>query len=485
MAGLFAELGAVAQGRTRTPIPPPVARAMAEVLGFRVPAETLATPAGLAAALDNAGTRLEARLAALPPGMPLPPDLKASLQRLQAALAGWTAELDPAETPALPKPAGHERPPLRGALPHGQAEAPKVFIGLEEVELAYNLGKVTLHTPIRVYTETVYDENGQRYPDGRPRRRLIETTVGRALFNLSLPEGLRFVNDTMDKGRLKDLVAQCFQWLGPEATVEMVDRLKEIGFRYATRSGITIAVADLPIPPVKREVLARYEALVAEVERQYRRGLLTEEERYNRVIDLWQRATNEIAEAVKQTMSADNNVAIMALSGATKGGFQPVAQLAGMRGLMADPTGRIIELPIRSNFREGLTTIEYFISTHGARKGLADTALRTADAGYLTRRLVDVAQDVIINAYDCGTRSGIWIRASDDVGGQTLRERIFGRVLAAPVFDPRTGALIADELHRHGHDVAVVEQRDVGWGSTSASTALLQYEIDTHLVDLA
>jgi DNA-directed RNA polymerase subunit beta' len=328
--------------------------------------------------------------------------------------------------------------------PNGAAGPTRVFASLEEVELVYQLGKISLHTPIRVYTRTVYDENGQRYPDGQPRPRLIETTVGRVLFNLALPEALRFVNETMDKGRLKDLVAQCFQWLGPEATVEMVDRLKDIGFQYATRSGVTIAVADLEIPPTKREVLARYEALVAEVERQYRRGLLTDEERYNRVVDLWQRATNEIAEAVKQVMSPDNNVTIMAVSGATKGGFQPVAQLAGMRGLMADPAGRIIELPIRSNFREGLTTIEYFISTHGARKGLADTALRTADAGYLTRRLVDVAQDVIVNAYDCGTRAGIWIRASDDVGGQTLKERIFGRVLAAPVFDPKTGALIAD-----------------------------------------
>ncbi|MDW8064681.1 MAG: DNA-directed RNA polymerase subunit beta' [Anaerolineae bacterium] len=329
-------------------------------------------------------------------------------------------------------------------MPNGEPASSRVFANLEEVELAYHLGKISLHTPIRVYTNTIYDENNQRYADGKPRRRLIETTVGRVLFNLILPEGLRFVNETMDKGRLKDLTAHCFQWLGREETVKLVDRLKDIGFRYATRSGVTIAVSDLPIPSAKREVLARYEALVAEVERQYRRGLLTEEERYNRVIDLWQRATNEIAEAVKQTISSDNNVAIMALSGATKGGFQPVAQLAGMRGLMADPTGRIIELPIRSNFREGLTTIEYFISTHGARKGLADTALRTADAGYLTRRLVDVAQDVIISAYDCGTRSGIWIRTTDDVGGQTLQERIFGRVLAAPVFDPRTGALIAD-----------------------------------------
>jgi len=181
---------------------------------------------------------------------------------------------------------------------------------------------------------------------------------------------------------------------------------------------------------------------VQEVERQYRRGLLTEDEQYSKTIELWTRATDEVTEAVAKSLDPNGPIQMMAKSGATKGGFQPIRQLAGMRGLMADPSGRIIALPIVSNFREGLSSLEYFISTHGARKGLADTALRTADAGYLTRRLVDAAQDVIVNAWDCGTKSGIWIRKSDDVGGQTLGERILGRVAAGPVVDPRTGEII-------------------------------------------
>jgi DNA-directed RNA polymerase subunit beta' len=224
--------------------------------------------------------------------------------------------------------------------------------------------------------------------------------------------------------------------------VAFVDDIKDIGFKYATRSGVSIAVSDIVVPAEKAEILAAADARVQEVDRQYRRGLFTEEEREARTIEIWTEAKDAIANAVKKSMDPVGNLSLMATSGATKGGFIPITQLAGMRGMMADPSGRIIALPIRSNFREGLDNLEFFISTHGQRKGLADTAMRTADAGYLTRRLVDVAQDVIINAHDCGTQAGIWIRASDDVGGQKMRERILGRMAAADVVHPKTGDVL-------------------------------------------
>jgi len=320
----------------------------------------------------------------------------------------------------------------------------RVFSDLEEVELAYNLGLADLHARIKIKTETVYSSGHERYADVRPRTQLIETSVGRALFNMILPTELRFVNDVLDKGKLKDLVARCYLWLGLDATTNLVDAIKDIGFKYATHSGTTIAVSDFVVPSEKLTILGEIESQVNEVDRQYRRGLLTEKEQYTRTIELWQQATSRVADAVKRNLDPNANLSVMALSGATKGGFGPISQLAGMRGLMADPAGNIIALPIKSNFREGLTALEYFISTHGARKGLADTALRTADAGYLTRRLVDVAQDQIINAHDCGTQSGIWIRRADDVGGQTMVVRLIGRILAGPVMHPKTGELLGD-----------------------------------------
>jgi DNA-directed RNA polymerase subunit beta' len=320
----------------------------------------------------------------------------------------------------------------------------RIFGSLDEVELAYSLGQLHLHTKIKLNTETVYGTSNERFADGRPRVRLIDTTVGRAIFNTIVPKEIRYVNDVLDRGKLNDLVARCYQWLGLNPTTELVDAIKNIGFKYATRSGASIAVSDITVPPAKYTIVNETEIKVNEVERQYRRGLLTEEEQYNRMIELWQQATGLVADAVRKALSPTANLSVMAMSGATKGGFSPIAQLAGMRGLMADPSGRIIALPIRSNFREGLTALEYFISTHGARKGLADTALRTADAGYLTRRLVDVAQDVMVNERDCGTESGIWIRRKDDVGGQNMTARLIGRVPAAPILHPKTGELVAE-----------------------------------------
>ena len=320
----------------------------------------------------------------------------------------------------------------------------RVFADLDEVELAYALGQVHIHAKIKLNTETVYGVNNERFADGRLRVRMIETTVGRALFNMILPREIRYVNDVLDRGKLNDLVARCYQWLGLDPTTELVDAIKNVGFKYATRSGASIAVSDITVPDAKRTILADTEAKVNEVERQYRRGLLTEEEQYNRMIELWQSATSSVGDAVRKGLDPQANLSVMAMSGATKGGFSPISQLAGMRGLMADPSGRIIALPIRSNFREGLTALEYFISTHGARKGLADTALRTADAGYLTRRLVDVAQDMMINEHDCGAESGVWVRRREDVGGQSMTARLVGRVLSAPVLNPKTGELLFD-----------------------------------------
>ncbi len=219
-----------------------------------------------------------------------------------------------------------------------------------------------------------------------------------------------------------------------------------MGFRYATQSGFTIAVSDIEVPEIKTKILDETTAQVDQAERQYRRGLITEEEQYNRVVELWTRATDDITQAVQKQLDPLEGIGAMATSGATKGGVTPIRQLAGMRGLMADPSGRIIALPIRSNFREGLTALEYFLSTHGARKGLADTALRTADAGYLTRRLVDVAQDVIISEDDCGTNAGVWIdeEGSRDMVRSSANGSLAGLLLArSPILKPGKSLLSA------------------------------------------
>ena len=313
------------------------------------------------------------------------------------------------------------------------------FANIDEVILAYDLGKVHIHANIRLLSWTQGSEQSTNGP--------IETTVGRALFNDILPDEIRFVNEVQDKGSLKALIGQAYHLLGQQQTAELADRIKDIGFRYATRSGTSIAVSDLIVPEEKFTILNDAADQVSEVERQYRRGLLTEDEQYTRTVELWSEARDKVSDAVRKAMDPEGPIYVMASSGSTKGDFGPIAQLAGMRGLMADPSGRIIKLPIRSSFREGLTALEYFISTHGARKGLADTALRTADAGYLTRRLVDVAQDTIINAIDCGTRSGLWIRATDnrdDPNLPKIGERIVGRMLAGSVIDPNTGELICE-----------------------------------------
>ena len=332
-----------------------------------------------------------------------------------------------------------ERP---GSLGDGQ-----VFANLEDVELAHDMQRVHAHAPITVYTETFYDEDGRRITSEEPVERAIQTTVGRAIFNLKLPEAVRYwdIGKPLGKGEVKDLVAEIYEHAGPDETAEAVDQLKSIGFEYATRSGLSIAVDDLVIPARKSEIIAEADGIVLELNRSYRRGLITDDERYVRTVEVWNRVTDELTDAVRDELPSYGAIRMMAASGSTKGGFSPIRQLAGMRGLMSDPSGRIIDLPIRSNFREGLTSLEYFISTHGARKGLADTALRTADAGYLTRRLVDVAQDAVINDHDCGTTRGLLMRErTDPVMPDPLHVRIAGRVALRPLVDAKTGEVIVE-----------------------------------------
>ena len=316
----------------------------------------------------------------------------------------------------------------------------KAFSDMDEVEMAYALDKVSIHAPIKLSAATWYDENDERLE--KQEERIIDTTVGRVIFNRILPEELQFVNRVLDKGAIQDLVGDVYRFLHEEGTPEVVDAIKDIGFAYATRSGTTIAISDITVPSSKQDIIEATLEQTEAVRVDYRRGLLTEQEQTERIIDLWQKTTSAVAEAVEESMDPAGNLSMMAISGATKGGFGAITQLAGMRGLMADPAGRIIPLPIRSSFRDGLTTLEYFISTHGARKGLTDTALRTADAGYLTRRLVDVAQDMIINAEDCETEKGIWIRRSDDVAGQEFAPRLYGRFAGSKIVDPDTGEVL-------------------------------------------
>jgi len=298
---------------------------------------------------------------------------------------------------------------------------------------------------------TNFDENNHRL--AKEETRMIDTTVGRVLFNRILPPQVQFINTVLEKTGVKDLIADVYDLCGEDTTTKVADAVKDIGFEYAMKSGTTIAVADITIPEQKYEIIEKSQKEVDKINKDYRRGLLKEDERDRLTIDVWKETTEEVGKAVRAAMDPNGNLSIMASSGATKGGFGPISQLAGMRGLMADPAGRIIRLPIQSNFREGLTALEYFISTHGARKGLADTALRTADAGYLTRRLVDIAQDIIINEEDCGTEAGIWIRQADDVAGQKMKERLYGRTIAARVVDPNTGEVIAERNQILDHDL--------------------------------
>src|SRR5690348_33476 len=336
----------------------------------------------------------------------------------------------------------------------------RAFGNIEDVVLALEAGELETLSPIRLrFTGTLLDLTTARddqdvlHTDVQEvNARIINTTVGRVLLNEQLPKGMPFINGLLKKKGLQQLVQKTYLDFGLERTVEMLDALKHLGFTYATRSGLSIGIDDLVIPGNKQQLVQDARNEVIKVEQQYLEGAITNGERYNKIIAIWSEVTEKIADEMFGEMAeldrsgrSFNPVYIMADSGA-RGSKQQIRQLAGMRGLMAKPSGEIIEAPITSNFREGLTVQQYFISTHGARKGLADTALKTADSGYLTRRLVDVAQDVIISEQDCGTLDGIEARAIVESGEiiEPLRDRIVGRVTLEKILDPFSSDTIID-----------------------------------------
>ncbi len=353
-----------------------------------------------------------------------------------------------------------------------------LFADAAEVEFALAENAVLVHDRIRYKNP----DRGKKTVYGDATVNVLETTVGRVIFNQLWPDGVGFINKPAPKKQLSDIIFRCYQAAGHQATVEMLDRLKDLGFYWAMKAGVSIGITDMIIPKEKQTELDEARKQLALVEQQYRRGIITDGERYNKVIDIWTHAGEEIANVMFRTLEHNegrkelNPVYLMVDSGA-RGNRQQVKQLAGMRGLMAKPDGSIIERPITSNFREGLTVLEYFISTHGARKGLADTALKTADSGYLTRKLVDCAQDVIVVEDDCGTTSGITVRSiyEGDEEVVDLKTRIIGRSSCETIKDPVSGSTIVkrnqmiDELTAIAVANIGVEQMKIRSGLTCES----------------
>ena len=325
-----------------------------------------------------------------------------------------------------------------GALGEGMS-----FGNAQEALIAYNDHVVELHAKIKLRVDGVYDFDLKKVIPGK---QSITTTVGRAMFNQLLPLEFGFVNRELNKGKVSDIVVECYKRFGHTATIKLLDAIKRLGFEMGTLGGISIGIDDMIIPSEKPEVIKESKAEVARVDDQYRKGIITDSERKSKVIDIWTHTTDKISDLLFKGMASFNPIFMMADSGA-RGSRLQVRQLAGMRGLMAKPSGEIIENPITANFREGLNVLEYFISTHGARKGLADTALKTADAGYLTRRLVDVAQEVIVCEDDCGTLNGITVAAivEGDEEVVSLRDRIVGRVALDNVVDIITDEVIVEQ----------------------------------------
>ncbi|MDA1096942.1 MAG: DNA-directed RNA polymerase subunit beta', partial [Chloroflexi bacterium] len=366
----------------------------------------------------------------------------------------------------------------------------KTFVTFDDAKFGYDLGQVTLRTPVKVREGTAINPNDGRTvvllpritttdagqtvitaPQFRKRLNVddetaeaddglgwnvepLVTTVGRILFNEVLPSEVRYRNQVIDKKQLKEVVTECYRFLHNEDTALVLDAIKRLGFHFATESGLTIALNDITVPPEKAGLLAAADIEVSGIQRNFQRGLLTNDEQEERTIDIWQGVNRRMEEIINERLREYGNLYLMAGSGA-KGNIAQIKQMAGMRGLMADPKGKILPLPIRSSFREGLTVLEYFISTHGARKGLADTALRTADSGYLTRRLIDVAQDAIAGELDCGTIEGIWLDSAlmDPLLG-TLSDHLLGRHAASPVIHPGTGEIIVDRNAEINEDKA-------------------------------
>jgi len=305
----------------------------------------------------------------------------------------------------------------------------KSFSNFDEAKLAYELGLIEFGAEIIVRTQ-----QGER----------INTTVGRILFNDALPPQLRFYNKIVDRAALRTLVSDCIRLLGNETTAAVLDKLKLLGFDYVTKSGISIAMDDIEQPPARAKLLKKADEQVSLIEGQFNHGLITEGEKYESTVRAWMETTDKITEDISQSLNPHGGIYMMAASGA-KGNISQIRQMVGMRGLMTDPSGRIIDFPIKSSFRDGLSAMEYFISTHGGRKGLADTALRTSGSGYLTRRLVDVAQDVIVTETDCGTTEGVWMsQESIDSSLPPFEERVVGYLAASKIVDPHTHAVIVD-----------------------------------------
>ena len=351
----------------------------------------------------------------------------------------------------------------------------RLFGSTDEVLLALDAKDVMTQTPIKLrVTGDLIDLTQEHDPQDVMRAtvqenvsRVINTSVGRVIFNDQIAEGLPFINGTLKKKGLQSLVNYCHIRLGHEMSVKMLDDLKTLGFLYATKAGISIGIDDLVTPEAKKTLVAKADKDVIDVEQQYLDGVITNGERYNKVIAIWSEVTDKVAKemflAMDEREKANNElnpILVMSDSGA-RGSAQQIRQLAGMRGLMAKPSGEIIETPIRANFREGLNVLQYFISTHGARKGLADTALKTADSGYLTRRLVDVAQDVIVSEPDCGTLKGISATAIVEGGEEieSLRDRIVGRTSLDDVIDPVEGTIIVETNQEIDEDLAAEIQR--------------------------
>ncbi|MFA6771941.1 MAG: DNA-directed RNA polymerase subunit beta', partial [Dehalococcoidales bacterium] len=317
------------------------------------------------------------------------------------------------------------------------------FNSFEGARMAYEMNAIGLRDKIKVRVDE--DE-------------ILQTTVGRILFSAVLPKKYGFCNKLVDKSTLKQIISDCYKLVNDNVEMAAVlDGLKDLGFKFATQSGITISMGDIEAPPGKPAILAEAEERTALVDGQYQRGLITEDERYNGVIEAWMEATDKITQNLASSLSKTGSVYMMSTSGA-KGNLSQIRQMAGLRGLMTNPSGRIIDFPIKSSLKEGLSTLEYFISTHGARKGLADTALRTSGSGYLTRRLVDVTQDVIVSEKDCGTLNGIWVIESKDKSDMLppFGERIAGRIAAEDIYHPVTGALLVERNQEIDENLAEV-----------------------------
>ena len=345
----------------------------------------------------------------------------------------------------------------KAAKKEGKKEAEyrplKAYGTSAEAIMAYNYGDIGIHAPILVRMEKTID--------GVPAHRLIRTTVGRIIFNEPIPQDLGYVDRSdpehafdheigfqVGKKQLGDIIDRCIQKYGFTISAEVLDNIKALGFKYSTQGAITISIADMTVPDAKKTLIEATENKVLDIEKQFRRGFITNDERYRLVVDEWEQTTKDVTGALQNCLDEYNPIYMMANSGA-RGSMNQIRQLAGMRGLMANTAGKTIEIPIKANFREGLSVLEYFISSRGARKGLADTALRTADSGYLTRRLVDVSQDVIIREDDCGTHEGVWASAIYEKGQevQSLAVSIHGRFPAVPIVDPLTGEVVFDTDH--------------------------------------